>query len=155
MSAGVYNLLKSDKDRPMSASSLINRLLLDTNLSTSLQTMCGTMQVWYKKQSKLRCMVREFGMPTLFLTFSCAKYDSHNIVDYFKTVNYVSEGCGIGKLCTEDPISVSRQFSLKFHVFFNKIIIKGKVPGIVDHYMWKKEYQNCVAMDMRYPCQKC
>ena len=24
----------------------------------------------------------------------------------------------------------------------NKIIIKGKVLGTVDHYMWKKEYQN-------------
>ena len=113
----------------MSASSLINRLqlndeLLETNLSTMLQTVRGTTQFWFKKQSELRCMVREFGTPTLFLTFSC--------VDYLKTVNNVPEGYDVGKLCTEDPISVSRQFSLKFHAFFNKIIIKEKVLGTVD-----------------------
>ena len=82
--------------------------------------------------------MREFDMPTLFLTFSCAEYDSHDIADYLKTVNNVPEGYDVGKLCTVDPILVSRQFSLKF----NKIIIKGKVLGPVDHYMWKKEYQN-------------
>ena len=147
VSAGVYNLLKSHKARPMSASSLIDRLqlndeLLETNLSTMLQTVRGTTQFWFKKQSELRCMVCEFGTPTLFLTFSCAEYDSHDIADYLKTVNNVPEGYDVGKLCTEDPISVSRQFSLKFHAFFNKIIIKGKVLGTVDHYMWKKEYQN-------------
>ena len=87
-------------------------------------------------------MVREFGTPTLFLTFSCAEYDSHGIADYLKTVNNVPEGYDVGKLCTEDPISVSMQFSLKFHAFFNKIVIEGKVLGTVDHYMWKKEYQN-------------
>ena len=135
----------------MSGSSLINRLqlndeLLETNLSTMLQTVRGTTQFWLKKQSELRCMVREFGTPTLFLTFSCAEYDSHDIADYLKTVNNVPEGYDVGKLCTEDPISVSRQFSLKFHAFFNKIIIKGKVLGAVDHYMWKKEYQNHATM---------
>ena len=71
------------------------------------------------------------------------------IADYLKTVNNVPEGYDVGKLCTEDPISVSRQFSLKFHAFFNKIIIRGKVLGTVlgtvDHYMWMKEYQNCGA----------
>ena len=75
-----------------------------------LQTVSGTTQFWLKKQSELRCMVREFGTPTLFLTFSCAEYDSHDIADYLKTVNNVSEGYDVGKLCTEDPISVSVQF---------------------------------------------
>ena len=69
VSAGMYNLLKSHKARPMSASSLINRLqlndeLLETNLSTMLQTVRGTTQFWFKKQSELRCMVREFGTPS-------------------------------------------------------------------------------------------
>ena len=48
----------------------------------------------------------------------------------------------MGKLCVEDPISVSRKFSLKFHAFFRKVILKGQVLGIVDHFYWKKEYQN-------------
>ena len=47
-----------------------------------------------------------------------------------------------GKLCVEDPISVSRKFSLKFHAFFRKVLIKEEVLGKVDHFYWKKEYQN-------------
>ena len=105
-------------------------------------------------------MVREFGTPTLFLTFSCAEYDSHDIADYLKTVNNVPEGYDVGKLYTEDPISVSRQFSLKFHAFFNKIIIKGKVLGTVDHYVEEGIPESrcsplpCVAMDTRCPCHR-
>ena len=36
------------------------------------------------------------------------------------------------------------QFSQKFwiHAFFRKVILKGQVLGIVDHFYWKKEYQN-------------
>ena len=45
-------------------------------------------------------------------------------------------------LCTEDLTSVSRQFSLKFHAFFNKIIIKGKSWEQWIIIMWKKEYKN-------------
>ena len=43
--------------------------------------------------------------------------------------------------CTEDPISVSRKFSQKFHDFFQKVIVKGKVLGSVAHFFYKKEYQ--------------
>ena len=145
-------------------SSLIHRLqlndeLLETNLSTMLQTLHGTTQVRLKKQSELRCMVRKFGTPTLFFTFSCAEYYSHDIVDYLKTVNNVPESYDVGKLCIEDPISVSRQFSLKFHTFFNKILIKGKVLGTVDHVEEGIPESRCsplpcVAMDMRCPCHR-
>ena len=31
---------------------------------------------------------------------------------------------------------------MKFHAFFRKVIIKGGVLGKVDHFYWKKEYQN-------------
>ena len=47
----------------------------------------------------------------------------------------------IGKLCMEDPISVSQKFSQKFHDFFQKVIVKGKVLGPVAHFFYNKEYQ--------------
>ena len=75
------------------------------------------------------------------LTFSCAEYESPDITDYLTTVNSVSASYDIGKLCTEDPISVSRKFSLKFHAFFNTVIVKVEVLGKVEHFYWKKEYQ--------------
>ena len=87
-------------------------------------------------------MIREWGSPTLFLTFSCAECESPDITEYLRRVNNVSSSYNIG---TEDPISVSRKFSLKFHAFFRKVILNGEVLGKVDHYYWKKEYQACGA----------
>ena len=111
-------------------------------MSTMLQTVRGTKQYWFAKQGELRCMVREFGTPTLFLTFSCAEYESHDIIAYLRAVNNVPDSYNNGKLCTEDPVSVSRQFSNKFHAFFKKVLLKGKILGVVSHYFWKNEYQN-------------
>ena len=146
ISAGVYNLLKSSKSHSMTVGNLLDKVgandeHLESNLSTMLQSVRGTKQYWYVRQSDLRCMVREYGSPTLFLTFSCAEYESYDIVSYLRSLNDVSDSYNIGKLCTEDPVSVSRQFSHKFHAFFQKVLIKGEVLGCVDHYFWKKEYQ--------------
>ena len=85
--------------------------------------------------------MREVGTPTLFLTFSCAEYKSVDIAEYLRMMNDAPASYDIGKLCTEDPVSVSRQFSRKFHAFFKEAIVKGEVFGKVDHFFWKKEYQ--------------
>ena len=86
-------------------------------------------------------MIQEYGPPSLFLTFSCAEYDSPDIASYLHKVNDVPDGYPIGKLCAEDPLSVSRKFSKKIHDFFNIVILKGQVLGTVSHFFWKKEYQ--------------
>ena len=104
------------------------------NLCTMLQSVRGTKQYWFVRNSELKCMIREWGSPTLFLTFSCAEYESPDITEYLRRVNNVSSHYNIGKLCTEDPISVSRKFSLKFHAFFRKVEVLGKV----DHFYWKR-----------------
>jgi len=94
------------------------------------------------KKSELQCIVREWGSPTFFLTFSCAEYDSKDIATYLHKINNVPFNYPIGKLCAEDLISVFRKFSKKFHDFFQMVIIKGQALGPVMHYFWKKEYQS-------------
>ena len=123
---------------PMSVANLLQKFEMnDEHLEANLNTMFhGTKQYWFLRQSKLQCMIRDVGPPTLFLTFSCAEYESPDIIDYLKIVNDDCSGSNAGMLCTEDPVSVSRQFSSKFHAFFNTIIIKGEVLGTVDHFYW-------------------
>ena len=87
-------------------------------------------------------MLREFGPPTLFLTLSCAEYDSPEIDRYLRKTNNVKASYPIAKLCAEDPISVSRKFSQKFHDFFNTVILNGEIHGTVIQYFYKKEYQS-------------
>ena len=146
ISAGVYNLLKSTRRQPMSVSVLLHGVAtrdepLEANLCTMLQSVRGTKQYWFAKQSELRCMIRASGPPTLFLTFSCAEYESADIDRYLRKVNDVSPSYSIGKLCTDDPVLVSWKFSLKFHAFFRTVLLKGAVLGEIEHYYWKKEYQ--------------
>ena len=147
LSAGVYNLLKTTRQQSMSVRMLLDQVNtsdehLEAHLCTMLQSVRGTKQYWFLRHSELKCMIREWGSPTLFLTFSCAEYESPDITEFLIKVNNVPPNYNIGKLCVEDPISVSRKFSLKFHAFFRKVLINGEVLGKVDHFYWKKEYQN-------------
>ena len=139
LSTGVYNLLKSTRRQGISVRKLLESIEdsdehLEANLCTMLQSVCGTKQYWFVRNSELKCMIREWVSPTLFLTFSCAEYESPDITEYLRRVNNVSSHYNIGKLCTEDPISVSRKFSLKFHAFFRKVLLNGEVLGKVDHF---------------------
>ena len=114
---------------------------VEANLSTVFQSVRGSKQYWFLRRSEVLCMLREYGSPTLFLTLSCAEYESLEIANYLKKVNKVPDSYPIGKLCTQDPISVSRKFSQKFHDFFQTVILKGEVLGPVAHHFYKKEYQ--------------
>ena len=114
---------------------------VEANLSTIFMSVRSTKQYWFLRNSELKCMIREWGTPTLFLKFSCAEYESPDIINYLKKVNNVPDNYPHGKLCTEDPISVSRKFSQKFHSFFQTVLVKGLVLGAISHFFWKKEYQ--------------
>ena len=146
LAAGVYNLMKGTRQHAMPVGEFMDRVSnsdqdVEANLSTVFQSVRGSKQYWYVRRSEVLCMVREFGPPTLFLTLSCAEYESLEISNYLRKVNDVPSSFPIGKLCTEDPISVSRKFSQKFHDFFERVILKGGVLGRVAHHFYKKEYQ--------------
>uniref|UniRef100_A0A1X7USD9 Helitron helicase-like domain-containing protein n=1 Tax=Amphimedon queenslandica TaxID=400682 RepID=A0A1X7USD9_AMPQE len=86
-------------------------------------------------------MIAAFGSSTFFLTFSCAEYTCDDIREYLHKVNTVPPSYNTGKLCIEDPVSVLRQFSLKFREMFKRVLIKGEVLGQVMQFYYKKEYQ--------------
>ena len=147
LSGGVYNMLKSGRKLSLSAGTLLKQIeaadpTIEARLSTMLQSVRGTKQYWFLRKSELQCMIRKFGSPTFFLTFSCAEYESPDMTKFLFEVNDVPPSYNIGKLCTEDPVSVSRKFSLRFHAFFQTVISKGQVLGKVSHFYWKKEYQS-------------
>ena len=112
LASGVYNLLKSTKQQRIPVGLFLDRVSssdsdIEANLSTMFQQIRGTKQYWFQKSSDLKCMLQEWGSPTLFLTFSCAEYDSPDISTYLRKVNNVSDSYPIGRLCCEDPISIS------------------------------------------------
>ena len=129
---GVYNVLHSSRGVAMSVKQLLAKVeasdeRLEASLFTMLQSVRGSKQYWWQRKSDLKCMVRNWGSPTLFLTFSCAEYEWSDMARYLRKVNNVPPSYDIGRLCTEDPISVSRKFSEKFHSFFRTVICKGQI----------------------------
>ena len=94
------------------------------NLRAMLAPVRGTNQYWFRVKGDVKAMIAEYGSPTLFLTLSCAEYDSADIAQYLRKVNNAPKSYSIARLCTEDPVSVSRQFSYKFKDFFNIVILQ-------------------------------
>ena len=146
IAAGIYNVLKTTSKGKVPVHEFLSRVSnsdegVAANLSTIFQSVRGTKQYWFHKSSELKCMLREYGSPTLFITFSCAEYNSTHIDRYLRKVNDHPPSYPISKLCIEDPVSVSRKFSANFHDFFNTVLLKGSVLGVVEHFFWKKEYQ--------------
>ena len=77
LNSGIYNLLRNAGNTEMRVSELLRQVessdqKLEVNLSTVLQSIRGTKQFWNLKRGNLNCMCREYGPPTLFMTFSCA-----------------------------------------------------------------------------------
>ena len=146
ISAGIFNVLNSTANDKMPVTEFLSKVSksdenIEANLSTIFQSVCGIKQYWFHRSNELKCMLREWGLPTLFLTFSCAEYDNVHIARYLRKVNDDhSDSYPVSKLCTEDPISMSRKFSSNFHDLFNTAILKESVLG-VEHFFWKKEYQ--------------
>ena len=55
-------------------------------------------------------MVREFGPPTLFLTFSCAEYESADIDSYLRKVNDVPDRYPIANCVVKTPFQFQESF---------------------------------------------
>ena len=123
----MYNVLHANIGNPRSVHELLHTVnvsdeRLEASLCTMLQVVRGTSQYWYRRKGELHCMLREWGPPSLFfLTLSYTEYASADIEQYLRKVNDVASSYNIGKLCTEDPISVSIKFSEMFHAFFKTI----------------------------------
>ena len=147
LKTGIYNLLKTTRGNVgQTVAQILEKInVLDEefegNLSTMLAPIRGTNQYWFRVKGEVKAMIAEYGSPTLFLTLSCAEYDSADIAQYLRKVNNAPQSYSIARLCTEDPVSVSRQFSYKFKDFFNIVILQRGVLGKVEQYYVKKEYQ--------------
>uniref|UniRef100_A0A1X7UBY9 Helitron helicase-like domain-containing protein n=1 Tax=Amphimedon queenslandica TaxID=400682 RepID=A0A1X7UBY9_AMPQE len=124
LKTSIYNLLKTSRGNVgQTVAEILEKInVLDEefegNLSTMLAPIQGTNQ-WFRVKGEVKVMIAEYGSPTLFLTLSCAEYDSADIAQYLRKVNNAPQSYSISRLCTEDPVSVSRQFIYKFKDFCN------------------------------------
>uniref|UniRef100_A0A1X7UG60 Uncharacterized protein n=1 Tax=Amphimedon queenslandica TaxID=400682 RepID=A0A1X7UG60_AMPQE len=108
LKGGILKLLNTVKGPTITAAQFVDQVqtngeVLENRLCTMMNTVCGSNQYWYLRR----------------------KYTSEDIREYWHKVNTVPLSYNTSKLSTEDPVSVLRQFSLKFNEMLNKVLIKG------------------------------
>ena len=109
----------------------------------------GTPAYWKRFLFEVLAMVRQLGLPTYFMTLSCAdlrwnelvsiisKLNGENLTDeqinnltYFERCNYLNS----------NPVLLARHFQYRVEVFFKEIIVNGPL-GKVKYYAIRVEFQ--------------
>ncbi|XP_031785938.1 uncharacterized protein LOC116417348 [Nasonia vitripennis] len=120
---------------------MLNENKLDGNLDTIFSRLPGTESYWKKVRNELRCMAREYGPATFFITFSPGEWMWSALAEYIKQVNGWNDSRSISQLIAADPVSTARYFQNKFKAVLAYILSKSNPIGKVTHYYWVREYQ--------------
>ena len=106
-----------------------------------MNTIKGTPAYWKRFLQEVLAMVKQLGLPTFFLTLSCADLRWNDLVSIIKKLEGVAmteeeinslpylERC---KILNSNPVLVARHFQYRVEVFFKEIIVDGplgKVKG--------------------------
>ncbi|KAK3931961.1 ATP-dependent DNA helicase [Frankliniella fusca] len=101
----------------------------------------GTKAYWHCKAGELKDMVEQLGLPTVFLTFSCA---DHHWADLFRLLTDKDDVSDLTesdrkKLIQQNPHILSMFFNARVEAFIEKVL---KVKYKVKDYWYRVEYQH-------------
>ena len=127
----------------------IENFVASDNAFSFMSSVKGTPVYWIQFLYDVLAMVKQLGIPTYFLTFSCAglrwgelpyiinKLNNLGLSDEeLKNLSY-QEGCN---LLNKNPVLVARHFQYKAEVFFKEIILDGPL-GKTKYHAISIEFQ--------------
>ncbi|XP_078502941.1 uncharacterized protein LOC144761457 [Lissotriton helveticus] len=119
--------------------------ILESHLINLMACQRGTNEYWYRRHGELKCMLRNLGTPTWFLTLSCAEYAWDDLLQFLREANANIQNIEFktpGELCSLDPVNVCRYFNHRFEAMMSFITNKKNPPlGEVLDFFWRKEHQ--------------
>ena len=145
----------------------VKRLLSSENAYSFMSSVKGTPAYWKQFLFEVLAMVKQLGIPTYFLTLSCAdlrwdelpyiinKLNNLGLSDEeLKNLSYQERT----KLLNENPVLVARHFQYKVQVFFKELILDGPL-GKTKYYalriaFHKKGKPTCICFYMDIRCPK-
>ncbi|XP_057310266.1 uncharacterized protein LOC130648243 [Hydractinia symbiolongicarpus] len=114
-----------------------------------MHSIKGTPAYWKRFLLEILAMVKQLGLPTFFMTLSCADLRWNELVkiilklsggsiaeEDLKNLSY-HERCDILNM---DPVFMAKHFQYRVEVFFKEIIINGPL-GKVEYYAIRFEFQ--------------
>ena len=114
-----------------------------------MNTIKGTPAYWKRFLFEVLGMVKQLGLPTFFMTLSCADLRWNELVSIISKLNGIIlsdeeidnlsyfERC---KILNMNPVVVAKNFQYRVEVFFKEIIIDGPL-GKVKYYAIRIEFQ--------------
>ena len=146
LKAGIYKKLDvinpKEKCTASTYLNLIQKDLLERNLTTIFFRIPNTEPFWHIPRSNLRCMLEYYGPATWFLTLSPSEWLWSYLIQYVKEVNTpFMDKMSTNEILTKNPVSVSRFLDNKFHAMLEFLCSIDNPIGHVVHYFWRREYQ--------------
>ena len=114
-----------------------------------MKSVKGTPAYWKVFLHDVLAMVKQKGLPTFFLTLSCADLRWVELIDIIAKLNQidvtVNEEMSYFKKCellNQNPVLTARHFQFRVEIFFKEIILHKNGPfGCIDSYAIKVEFQ--------------
>ena len=114
-----------------------------------MNTLKGTPAYWKRFLFEVLAMVKQLGLPTFFMTLSCADLHWNELVeiisklqgctlsdDEIETMNYHDRT----NILNSNPVLLMRHFQYRVETFFKEIVIDGPL-GKVKYYAIRVEFQ--------------
>ena len=114
-----------------------------------MNTIKGIPAYWKRFLFEVLAMVKQLGLPTFFMTLSCADLRWNELVSIISKLNGLNltdddiDGMDYFQRCevlNSNPILLSRHFQYRVEVFFTEIIINGPL-GKVKYHAIRVEFQ--------------
>ena len=144
------------KQQPLTAGDIQNNsslrdMISDAELFASFKSIRGTPQYFHNMMLDVLAKIRQFGPPTLFLTFSAAEFSWTDIIKIVAkqfgeelTADIINNMTWKNKVSYMkiNPVTVARQIDYRFKQLWTKLLLSGMHPvGQILNYDDKREYQ--------------
>ena len=127
----------------------VKSFIADENAYTFMNTIKGSPAYWKNMLSDVLAMVKQLGIPSFFLTLSCAdlRWNEFPIIisklkgkelsaEEISAMSYF-EKC---ELLNSNPVLLARHFQYRVETFFKEIVLNGPL-GIILYYVIRVEFQ--------------
>ena len=114
-----------------------------------MNSIKGTPAYWKKFVYEVLAMVKQLGLPTFFMTLSCAELRWNELISIISTLKgetlqeeeinrlYYFQPCSYLNL---NPVVLARHYQYKVNIFFKTVVLDG-VLGKVKHHAIRAEFQ--------------
>ena len=157
ISDSVSIALRKIKGRPVTVSDIkgnsqyLNNMIYTDQAFLFLRQIPGTPPYWQKFQYEVKTMVQQLGLPTWFMTLSCADLRWNDLLDILikiRDLDLTAEDIELMsyqdkcKLLNANPVIVARHYQYRLETFFKEILFSEDKPvGTIVSYAIRIEFQ--------------